>query len=196
MRLCLLIGLAMTSLAAYNWISWSCLTASDWGTWVGAVGTVGTLIWTSRLATATERRRIHDERRRALVASSALRLRVTAAEELTSLTIASVYDPAFRDQYLHWADLLQRAPAWTDEEILPLMFLRGSVMENLAACRDILGHCAVMLVDGNPRSELGPRRDAFLEGELLEHLATVRNGLRRALLEFETLALTPRDVHY
>lgn len=53
---------AAAGLGAYEWIHWGDLSASDWGTWVGAIGTIATLTGTIYLATAETRRRERQER--------------------------------------------------------------------------------------------------------------------------------------
>lgn len=41
--------------------NWQPMTISDWGTWLGSIGTVATLIGTIHLATAETRRRVRQE---------------------------------------------------------------------------------------------------------------------------------------
>ena len=70
---------AAAYIAAQNLINWSALTASDWGTWIGAVGTVITLAGTIWLATTETRRRAREEITKANIVASALAPRVEIA---------------------------------------------------------------------------------------------------------------------
>lgn len=70
---------ALAYVAGQNLINWSGLTASDWGTWIGAVGTVTTLAGTIHLATTETRRRKREEETKANIVASALAPRVQIA---------------------------------------------------------------------------------------------------------------------
>jgi hypothetical protein len=52
-----LVLLSLIGIGGYNAIHWSSMTASDWGTWVGALGTVLAFVGTIWLATSQDRQR-------------------------------------------------------------------------------------------------------------------------------------------
>lgn len=60
------------SYGAYQAYCWRKLTASDWGTWVGSIGTVCALLMTIRIAHADSRRRRHEQRVLARVTAATL----------------------------------------------------------------------------------------------------------------------------
>lgn len=68
---------ALVYVAGQNLINWPALTPSDWGTWIGAIGTVTTLAGTIWLATAESRRRRNDEITRAHLMAAALAPRIS-----------------------------------------------------------------------------------------------------------------------
>lgn len=68
--------------------NWQPLSASDWGTWVGAVGTVATLFGTIRLATSETRRRHRQELALAQLHSLAIRDRLNRANSNLKTAIA------------------------------------------------------------------------------------------------------------
>lgn len=70
---------ALAYVAGQNLINWSGLTASDWGTWIGAIGTVMTLVGTIHIATSETRRRNREEVTKANIVASALAPRVEIA---------------------------------------------------------------------------------------------------------------------
>jgi hypothetical protein len=72
---------ALVYVAGQNLINWSDLTASDWGTWIGAVGTVTTLAGTIYLATSETRRRTREDITKANIVASALAPRVEIASK-------------------------------------------------------------------------------------------------------------------
>jgi hypothetical protein len=71
---------AVVGLGGYEWICWSKLSASDWGTWVGSIGTVATLVGTIHLATTETRRRNHQEQLTAELQSVAIDIQLAHAE--------------------------------------------------------------------------------------------------------------------
>lgn len=174
LRLCLLIFIAMTGLAGYNWIAWSCLTPSDWAAWVGAVGTVGTLIGTIWLATAADRRRRREECSRAVIAAHALQLRITSAWSIAREVKESLENESIRGfQYAAVADWIEGAALWTDEEVLPLMVLPRNVAAELVATRDLLLDCARALGSNNPRKTINPARSLDIERNTIRNLGHI-----------------------
>jgi hypothetical protein len=66
---------------------WEFPKAGDWATWIGAIGTIGTLIGTVWLATSETRRRHHQETARGYIAAAALAPRL----QLLTLQLSSFH---------------------------------------------------------------------------------------------------------
>ncbi|WP_090180268.1 MULTISPECIES: hypothetical protein [unclassified Duganella] len=178
MRLCLMIFIGMAALAGYNWIPWSCLTASDWAAWVGAIGTVGTLIGTIWLATSADRRRLHEEASRAIISAHALHLRITSAWEVVRKAIESLESESIQGfKYQQIAETIIDTALWTDEEVLPLLILPRNVAAELVATRDTLQHCVRLLQSGNPNKLMSPERSPEIEQVTIRYLRQVNAGL-------------------
>lgn len=117
---------AALGLCGYEWVNWSRLSASDWGTWVGAIGTVSTLIGTIWIANTETRRQNKQANDRAYVAAASLttpleRNKSRLARALNLLqTNGGLYGSQDYDQF---ALELEQAGSWTDEDILPLIVL-------------------------------------------------------------------------
>lgn len=109
---------------AYEWISWSRLTPSDWGTWLGAIGTIGALFGTIHLARTETRRRERNERTIARLHGASMSPRVedalivvTRVATMLHLARTGERDPAY---YGQCAAQLTDAEFWSIDEITPL----------------------------------------------------------------------------
>lgn len=166
MRLCLLIALGMSSLAAYNVIPWGSLKPSDWGTWVGAIGTVATLAGTIWLATNDRRLRKRAERDMALLAVSGLMWRIQTVEEGLAaimydlkLNLDGIKDIDYSALIAKFDDL----PLWTPSDLIALVSIDGHVAARLAFSGDSVGSIKQYFVKeilqrGIVRNELGRRQ--------------------------------------
>ncbi|MBW3512888.1 hypothetical protein [Janthinobacterium sp. NKUCC06_STL] len=137
MRLCILISLGMSGIAVYNWIPWSGLTPSDWGTWIGAIGTVATLAGTIWLATSEQRLRKRAERDLALITVAGLMWRIQAVE--TGLGgIKCELDSGLRGEVFNdYHEILMKfelLPLWTPTELTALVSIENHVAARLAFC--------------------------------------------------------------
>lgn len=129
---------AVSGLFGYEWICWSKLSASDWGTWAGAIGTVATLIGTIWLATESGRAKRNEERDRAFVAASGLMLLFTKVRAALENATEHFSDPYFEGrgfEYAVQARLIEEAGVWTEEQILPLIAIPNHVCAHLARAR-------------------------------------------------------------
>jgi hypothetical protein len=137
---------AAVGFAGYNWICWSALTAADWGTWFGAVGTIGALIGTIWLATRESQKRHHDEMAFATVAAASLLFRVLhissslqCAIRLLDVESGIVTSPNFAA----CARSVQNLNLWTTADITPLVCLGHDVAAKLMMVAGQLpGHVA------------------------------------------------------
>jgi hypothetical protein len=142
MRLCLLIFVAMSALGGYNWISWSCLTPSDWAAWTGAIGTVGAIIGAIYIASFQERYRERENLAAARITAAAMLLRLTQTR--AEIKVAANWFETFSNEggeiriFLHFKDVLSELPRWAPEEIIRLSPFRSNCAYKLAAAQDRL----------------------------------------------------------
>lgn len=147
-RLSLIIFCGAVAMLSYNWINWSSLTASDWGTWVGAIGTIGALVGTIWLATSSERLRVREARARAFVACASIGLKVADTQEAVDSVIEYLEDEfeiGYAVNVKMLSDRLKNSGQWSDEEILPLIFLNSRVTAHLATIRTSIGYTRFQL---------------------------------------------------
>jgi hypothetical protein len=163
------------------------LNKSDWGTWVGAVGTVGALIGTIWLAYGETRRR---ERRELLIAElhaeeilvQVVKLRASTralSADSTGVLVTST-DP----RILNWCiDHVKKLEAWQVEELIPLTAMSTNVAVNMARAAGTLKLIQAAYADGM----IDPTADALeLASDLRALLLKLDEYLERA--EFQLKA--------
>lgn len=113
------------------------LSKSDWATWVGSIGTVGTLIGTLWIATEQARIKRNEQLTLALVAAADLKVRVrnvirslaqTRDKLRTPLAQPDRVNEAFAECYRTFDD----SDMWTTEELVPLVYLPNQTAAKLA----------------------------------------------------------------
>jgi hypothetical protein len=121
--------------------NWQPMTISDWGTWIGSIGTVATLAGTIWLATTDSRRRHKESILVAQIHAAGLYWKLTyiretifvSIRELKALDISDVGRlRKVTDEDLH------RLTLWTVGDLLPLVPLGNNLVENLAQAEDTL----------------------------------------------------------
>jgi hypothetical protein len=123
---------------------WPELSASDWGTWAGSVGTVATLIWTVRLATAQTRQKAQDDFTLANLHAASMVLRLIHAEAMVSSSCeifsAALQTPiALTVEHLNDMDFrLSSIEIWDTAELVPLVPLPNNIAMKLAQVADQL----------------------------------------------------------
>jgi len=125
---CCTIGIARhLVLDVLSWLEWG---EPDWGTWIGAIGTVGTLIGTIYLANSQERQRQRDSRTTAQLFAAKLEgdvhraisvLRQNKNEIVASLKDSAEFDGA------EIAERLRKIRVWETQEIAHLVPLPEGV---------------------------------------------------------------------
>lgn len=106
--------------------------------WVGAIGTVATLIGTIWLAMTGERTRRNEGRDRAFVAASGLMLHLTKMQAVLETAAEHFSDEFFAErgfEYLMQAQLIEEPGVWSEEQILPLIVIPNHVCAHLARAR-------------------------------------------------------------
>lgn len=187
---CMVLGGAM-GLGAYNWIEWSKLTAADWGTWVGSVGTVGALIGTVWLATSERRKRLRDERAMEIVTCMSLLIRELKA----MISIRTVLEELENDvpaisgvTMLQCSDILEQTELWTPQEVAPLIRVPNDAAAMLVhaveAIRHTIGELRWMAMEG-------PEETAKRMSPLILQLRVALNALELAHVECEAVVHGP-----
>jgi hypothetical protein len=128
---------AALCLGGYEAINWNGLSASDWGTWVGAVGTVATLAMTIWLATDASRTKRDEQLNLALITAAHFKVRLrNVVRALASARVAletpldQPDDPRsmFGESFRRFDD----NDLWAAEELVPLVYLPNQLAARLA----------------------------------------------------------------
>lgn len=116
---------------------WSAMTAAEWGVWVGAIGTVATLVGTIWLATDASRTRRTEQLSLALVATAGLMVRLrnvvralANARAALEAPLAQPDDP--RATFAACFQGIDENDLWTAEELVPLVYLPNQIAARLA----------------------------------------------------------------
>ncbi|MEV4782100.1 hypothetical protein [Burkholderia sp. LMU1-1-1.1] len=129
---------------------WKPMSASDWGTWVGAIGTVGTLIGAIYIAHSESRSRNQDARVAAIIHAAnfqhrlqAMRLRV----EKTSKQLSGAPAERITESAIKFAisELGQLAKTFNSDEIISLIPLGQKAALKLAGVQSALGNASGVL---------------------------------------------------
>jgi hypothetical protein len=187
---------AAIGLGGYEWICWSKLTPSDWGTWVGAIGTVLTLMGTIYLATAEARQREKQSMLLARLHSAALASRIASAHGMIMgiARMLGIDGPVTLDQRVadYCCDNLSKITLWSIEEIIPLAPLPDNTAANLVKAA-INIQAAVRNVN-SIRMLLPETYPGFTDGlvnDTLVKLAQADNWLSQALQVIGDRAFVP-----
>jgi hypothetical protein len=151
--LCALILACAIALALYELVPWSLLPKPDWGTWIGSLGTVGTLLGTVVLANRqTAQKREADLNLAALVSVEILpkvfaaKFVVGQVRRLISMSYSpkQIYDATGSNIKL--ADLCD----WEAKTVVPLVVLPNHAAFHLENARCRITFAEQMLVDRQP----------------------------------------------
>ena len=125
---------AAVGLAGYTWIDWRCLTVTDWGTWVGAIGTVGALAGTIWIATSESRRR--QQQAVGIAGLVCLAMSNDLQWLLDQLAVVSALegnlDLGGREEWRGIADAISKRAQWSNEELNKLICLGDGTAERMA----------------------------------------------------------------
>lgn len=173
---------AAVGLAGYEGIQWGNMDATLWAYWVGAMGTVSTLIGTIWLATAETRKRNSHELSVARVTASAIRPQVREIEHICRNVckdidaITKFYPsqpiPTYRLKAIGLA--LETLDFWTIQEIVPLVALPGHCAEKLAGARGIVATTATIFK--NTKVENDTQKD--IVEFILAYLVMMENAVQ------------------
>lgn len=207
-----LLGLAML-VALHQLVSilmsthnWRGLTAGDWATWIGAIGTVATLGMTIRIATTETRRRRHEELLRANITAAALAPRIQVAARMlnhfkTRLMFQNLEGAPYRTAAEEAEFLLGiNFPEATTEELLILAGLEGNLASKLAYAQARLGVVRVTIKNSTEQdperllsSQDAKKWEAWTE-ELAERFSVIASRCARAA-SVHAPAPTPEELY-
>lgn len=188
-RLSLIIFCGVVAMLGYNWINWSCLTASDWGTWIGAIGTVGALVGAIWIANSQARQAHKKEQALAAIAAGTLVIRLKIlvdrleeAKRSLDLLGTILIMPSFSSV----AVTIRDSQFWEVSEILPLAVLPDDIAIRLQVARARIDQAVDNII---VVSQMSPQKLIADNIDLSEHLQGPINiaieGLKRAIVQCE-----------
>jgi uncharacterized membrane protein len=124
-------------------VGWKCeLSKSDWGTWVGSIGTIATFVGTIYLATAEGRQRSTDELVKARLHGASMVLRLAHAESIVGAIVKILDQTATIDNAPTFLETcraqLDTINLWSIDELVPLAPLPENTALKLAQAADQL----------------------------------------------------------
>jgi hypothetical protein len=128
--------LGVASITALISLGFVCdFNKSDWGTWVGSIGTVATLLGTIWIATDSARQRHRDETDLAIITAAEFSFRIHAMQETLQNVISKLpgarngnYGDVFEECY----EQIQAANIWNAADLKPLVIIPGHLAASLA----------------------------------------------------------------
>ncbi|KQQ93653.1 hypothetical protein [Massilia sp. Leaf139] len=113
------------------------LSKSDWGTWVGSIGTVATLAMTIWLATDASRTKRNEQLNLALVTAAHFKVRLRNVVRVLAQARNALATPLNQpdDPRVMFGDISQRFSdddLWTADELVPLVYLPNQLAARLA----------------------------------------------------------------
>lgn len=168
---------------------WKGMSAGDWGTWIGSIGTVGAMIGTIWLATAETRRRTAAALDLATLAASSIVLRTARLNSAIRASIETLsHGLEGRDRirgFQYCIDALSTAERWTIDELTPLVPLPNHAAAKLALVNQMLVTIELVLT----RARANPLRFAAdQERELIRQLHLAHGTLNEGIVECKKLA--------
>lgn len=157
--------------------------------WVGAIGTVATLIGTIWLATIETRRRRAEAHDLATLAASsivlrAIRLNSAIRNSIEALTHEQA-DAGNSAVYRYCLDTISSTERWTIDELVPLVPLPNRAAAKLAFANQMLVTIEIALKRAHSRPlRLGTQPDA----DLIKQLGHTRDMLASAIVECKKFA--------
>jgi hypothetical protein len=178
------------------------LNSQDWAAWVGAIGTVSTLIGTIIIATSAQRAALKKEFSLAFLSVAVLYRRVIYA----SIAVRRVREwseevdiSAFPfDGIVRQVNRLKRVGKWTDDEVLPIIPLPNRCAVNLVVSRNSI-HDAIAALENLKRIEgkiSDPDRYKYLLERGMEGLTkNIVNAERRLGEARDVMKVAFREAH-
>lgn len=172
--------------------NWQPMTISDWGTWVGSIGTVATLIGTIWLATESERKRRREELDKATLAAARMLVQIPVIRAsfttVRSFLIHSLFGTDPRPDYIQAAKILQDTGTWSVADVDLLVHLPGQTAAKMEMTRsriELVGRSLLTAASSHrfDASQAGPFHGSMetmlnsADKELEEHFEICRRFL-------------------
>lgn len=122
---------------SYNWISWSALTASDWASWTGAIGTILAFCGTIWVATYEARFRTRQRKELAMIAAEGLKPQIEKAIQTLGKVLTLIEgskSPSFEklSGFNMCSRSLDKLVLWSNSDLVALAPLPNNCAINLA----------------------------------------------------------------
>jgi hypothetical protein len=177
------------------------LTKSDWGAWVGSVGTVLTLIGTIWLATTAERRSRREKLDLAIIAAANLTPWIGHVNHVLD-SIRSILPGALAaddDPKIAAADCIERLEAlgiWQQEDLAPLVFIGNNFAARLSWTTIRIRHLASSLrrvsTSDNINHDVVQQFNITLDSQLKECTAELTTLQEECMLFLANHGFRPR----
>src|SRR5471030_2141973 len=157
-RIQFFLGLLFSLADLWIWGKESNLSNSDWGTWIGSVGTVGALIGT--IVIASDERKARKKRELALAKISATSFNVRLGELLVAVsgavTLANAFDAGGVIENLELAEkLIIEANIWAPAEVIDLVGYDPELASDLARFASTFAALQARLSSPNKAASMG-----------------------------------------
>ena len=134
------------------------LDKNSWATWVGSIGTLGTLLGTIYLARTETNRRRRQEHDAAIIAAAFMDLPLISYQRILVETIVELKKHVEDDTSNPWKKYvsnLEQCPRRTRDELQPLLYLGHHVAANLAIAQEYVRNAREQLALAASGRELG-----------------------------------------
>ena len=158
---------AATGIHLVSWGVWFGLSKSDWGTWVGSIGTVLTLAGTIWIATDTARQRRKEQIDLAVIYAAQFSLQIRAMQGALQSSVnvlpACLDVPDPRPALKKSGDILGAATMWTSSDLVPLVVVPDHAAARLAFLKVRIENTILTL------SKAGTSPQPFPRGSILAY---------------------------
>jgi hypothetical protein len=159
---------------------WFDLSKSDWATWVGSVGTIGTLIGTIWISTAQSRRTANDEMLRARLHAAAKTFSFIQVSTVLGMACDDLRDacqaPGGNIAFDNCTGKIAGIMLWHVDDLIPMSPLPGNAAAKLATVADMLRDFGWQV-----RTELGKANTFEQRKAAAIKLETILSGIKAAL---------------
>ncbi|MCA1326217.1 hypothetical protein [Herbaspirillum sp. alder98] len=173
--------------AAYNEICWSNLSASDWATWVGSIGTVAALIGAIYIATSERRLIQRDARSLGAITLMSMQFRLNTLRLQVEKVAIAMHDwTPERLSNIDYSASSENIKAYCTLEMIEIERIRSvneGVAMGMAAAVDHISYCCHFMGSAakNPKIQ-GPLAHKRFCREMSQLLAAAAMNLRAAMV--------------
>lgn len=139
-RYAILALFVVVGFVGYDRICWQGLTASDWGTWTGAIFAGLAFAGTIWISTTETRRRHSEEKAKAMIAAPAVLMKILDVGPKIEVSIkALTTGPVdLARAFIFCQDQLNQVDLWSAEDLIPFASLPGRCATKLAVGLEVI----------------------------------------------------------